>query len=52
MEVKCPKCGEFVEVFVIMGGAIGKTGTLAADEICACGHVLPLGSYESDYEGD
>lgn len=50
VEVKCPKCGAFVEVFVIMGGAIGKTGTLAADETCACGHVLPMGSYESDYE--
>ena len=25
-EVKCPKCGEYVEVFVQMGGAIGKTG--------------------------
>lgn len=28
VEVKCPKCGEYVEVFVKMGGAIGKTGTL------------------------
>jgi len=26
-EVKCPKCGEYVEVFVLMGGPIGKTGT-------------------------
>jgi hypothetical protein len=39
-----------VEVFVVMGGAIGKTGTLAADERCACGHVLPAGSFETDYE--
>lgn len=50
VEVKCPKCGEYVEVFVVMGGAIGKTGTLAGDEICACGNVLPEGSYETDYE--
>ena len=49
-EVKCPKCGEYVEVFVIMGGSAGKTGTLAGDETCACGHVLPEGSYVSDYE--
>ena len=49
-EVKCPKCGQWVEVFVLMGGAIGKTGTLASDEKCACGHVLPTGSYETDYE--
>ena len=28
-EVKCPKCGEVVEVFVKMGGAIGETCTLA-----------------------
>ena len=47
---KCPKCGEYVEVFVQMGGAIGKTGTLTADETCACGHILPAGSYETDYE--
>jgi hypothetical protein len=39
-----------VEVFVQMGGAIGKTGTLVADEVCACGHILPAGSFETDYE--
>lgn len=49
-EVKCPKCGEIVEVFVKMGGKIGKTGTLVSDEVCICGNVLPEGSYEADYE--
>lgn len=49
-EVKCPKCGEWVEVFVLMGGPIGKTGTLASNEACGCGHILPAGSYETDYE--
>ena len=49
-EVKCPKCGEYVEVFVLMGGPIGKTGTLASDETCTCGHILTAGSYEKDYE--
>ena len=49
-EVKCPKCGAWVEVFVKMGGAIGQTGTLTSDEKCACGNILPAGSYESDYE--
>lgn len=49
-EVKCPKCGERVEVFVKMGGAIGETGTLVSDETCACGQVLPAGSYVTDYE--
>lgn len=49
-EVKCPNCGEYVEVFVKMGGAIGQTGTLTSDETCTCGYVLPAGSYESDYE--
>ena len=48
-EVKCPKCGEYVDVFIIMGGAFGQTGTLAADEVCACRHVLPAGSYEKEY---
>ena len=33
-EVKCPKCGQWVEVFVLMGGPVGKTGTLATDETC------------------
>ena len=51
VEVKCPKCGEYVEVFVKMGGAIGQTGTLAADEVCACGHILLAGSFATDYEG-
>ncbi len=50
-EVKCPKCGQWVEVFVKMGGAPGQTGTLAADEVCQCGHVLPAGSYEAEYGG-
>ena len=50
VEVKCPQCGEYVDVFVIMGGAIGKTGTLAGNETCTCGHILPAGSYLTDYE--
>ena len=49
-EVKCPKCGEYVEVFVLMGGKAGQTGTLKSDETCTCGHILPAGSYETDYE--
>ena len=50
-EVCCPECGESVEVFVRMGGRIGQTGTLAADEVCpGCGHTLPAGSYLTDYE--
>ena len=49
-EVKCPACGEYVDVFVIMGGKHGQTGTLVSDETCACGYVLPAGSYASDYE--
>lgn len=51
VEVKCPRCGEYVEVFVLMGGAVGKTGTLASDERCQCGYLLPAGSYQTDYEG-
>lgn len=50
VEVKCPKCGAWVEVFVKMGGAAGQAGTLASDEVCECGYVLPAGSYASDYE--
>ena len=50
-EVKCPRCGEWVDVFVKMGGSPGQTGTLVADETCSCGYVLKMGTYESDYEG-
>ena len=49
-EVKCPRCGAYVEVFVKMGGAVGETGTLVGDETCPCGHVLPAGSSAADYE--
>ena len=49
-EVKCPRCGAWVGVFVKMGGAPGQTGTLVADETCTCGYVLPAGSSESGYE--
>ena len=49
-EVKCPNCGEFVDVFVIMGGRPGQTGTLYSEETCTCGFVLKAGSYEKDYE--
>ena len=49
-EVKCPNCGAWVEVFVLMGCRPGQTGTLAADEACTCGHILPAGSYETQYE--
>ena len=49
-EVKCPRCGQTVEVFIKMGGAIGETGTLVADETCDCGYVLAAGTYETQYK--
>ena len=49
-EVKCPRCGAWVEVFIQLGGKAGQTGTLIHDEQCECGHILPAGSYETDYE--
>ena len=48
--MKCPNCGAWVDVFVIMGGRPGQTGTLYSDETCQCGQILPAGSYETDYE--
>lgn len=50
VEVLCPNCGEIVEVFVLMGGRPGQTGTLSADERCVCGSVLSAGTYLTDYE--
>ena len=49
-EVKCPACGQWVEVFVRLGGRPGETGRLISDETCDCGHVLQAGTCESDYE--
>ena len=49
-EVRCPACGEMVEVFVKMGGNIGQTGTLVADEVCTCGYVLGSGTYATEYQ--
>ena len=49
-EVKCPRCGAWVDVLVKMGGAIGETGTLVSDEKCDCGYVLPAGSFVTEYE--
>ncbi len=50
VEVKCPKCYQYVEVFIIMGGNVGQTGTLSSSESCACGHILLAGTYETEYE--
>ena len=49
-EVKCPACGEYVEVFIKMGGEVGKTGPLISDELCACCFRLRAGTYETEYE--
>ncbi len=51
-EVKCPQCGRWVEVFVLMDGPAGRTGTLYTSEKCECGFVFPEGSFESEYERD
>lgn len=46
VEVKCPKCGEVMEVFVRMDGEGGTaTGTTKSDEKCPkCGYVIPEGT--------
>ena len=49
-EVRCPSCGQWVEVFIQMGGRPGQTGTLVSQERCDCGYVFPQGSYETDYK--
>ena len=42
VEVRCPVCGNIVEVFVRLGAQ--DTGTLASDETCdSCGKVLSAG---------
>ena len=50
VEVKCPNCGEELEVFVKMGGAISETGRIVSDEKCPCGHVIAAGTALGDLE--
>ena len=51
VEVKCPNCGNELEVFERMGGRVGVTGTLASDEVCdECGHRLEAGTNLDDLE--
>ena len=47
---RCPACGQWVEVFVKMGGSPKETGRLISDETCDCGFVLQAGTCESDYQ--
>lgn len=51
VEIKCPKCGGVIEVFVKMNGTSGETGTLAADEKCdGCDFVAEAGTPASSFE--
>ena len=52
VEVRCPRCGQWAEIFVRMGGAVGKTGTLVSSETCECGYVFAAGTPETDYKKD
>ena len=39
VEAACPRCGELMEIFVRMGGEIGRTGRLVEKSICEkCGY--------------
>ena len=50
--VSCPQCGEELEVFVQMGGEVGKAGTLKADETCEkCGFVVKEGTPIGELRG-
>ena len=49
-EVKCPRCGELVDIFVHMNGGPGTIGTLTSDETCVCGYVLHAGTPETQVE--
>jgi uncharacterized Zn finger protein len=45
VNIKCPKCGAVMEVFVRMGGEVGMAGTLVSDETCdKCGYVVKEGT--------
>ena len=50
VEVKCPGCGECLEIFVQMGGEIGRSGTLREDAKCpSCGYTAAQGTPASEF---
>ena len=50
-EIRCPKCGGIMEVFVYMGGSNTQTGRTTADETCeTCGYTAPAGTPVSNFE--
>ena len=51
VEVKCPKCGGIIEVFVKMGGGLGESGRLASDEKCTgCDFIAEAGTPVTSFE--
>ena len=50
-EVKCPQCGDVIELFVRMGGGVNETGRTVGDGACEkCGYAVPEGSSISEFE--
>ena len=50
-EIKCPQCGDCIEVFVRMGGGVGQTGRVVSDEKClSCGYVVETGRAATEFE--
>ena len=50
VEVKCPSCGDAIELFVKMGGSASETGRTAGDAVCEkCGYTVPDGSDASSF---
>ena len=51
VEVKCPNCGDVIELFVKMGGSLQETGRTVGDSVCEkCGFVVQDGSNASAFE--
>ena len=48
-KVRCPQCGQWLEIFVTARPVPGKGDILVEDERCECGCLLPAGSCEKDY---
>ncbi len=47
MEIRCPKCGEDMEIFVGMRSNV--SGRLMEDAKCdACGYIIPEGTAEDE----
>ena len=51
VEIKCPQCGEVIEVFIRLGGLKNAAGVTVGDAKCEkCGYAVPEDTDVSKFE--